>query len=99
MYQHAQANLPAEIVSPVVAYLAHESCPVTAECIDSVGGKVQRTYLATTPGFTDSKLTIESVAEHWKEVMAGTSDQLLGHGLMDPVKDWSLKPYRPTVKA
>jgi NAD(P)-dependent dehydrogenase (short-subunit alcohol dehydrogenase family) len=94
MYQYAQTNLQPEIVSPVVAYLAHESCPVTAECIDSVGGKVQRTYLATTPGFTDREQTIETVAERWNEVMAGASDQLLGHALMDPVKDWSLKPYR-----
>ena len=38
MYQYAQKNLPAELVSPVIAYLAHQDCPVTGECIEAVGG-------------------------------------------------------------
>jgi NAD(P)-dependent dehydrogenase (short-subunit alcohol dehydrogenase family) len=33
MYRHARENLPAELVSPVVAFLAHEQCPGTGECI------------------------------------------------------------------
>ena len=36
MYRHASENLPPELVSPVVAFLAHEKCPVTGECIDAV---------------------------------------------------------------
>jgi NAD(P)-dependent dehydrogenase (short-subunit alcohol dehydrogenase family) len=95
MYQHAKANLPPEVVSPVVAYLAHESCPVTGECIDSVGGEVRRVYVGHTAGFTDRNLTIETVAERWDEVMAGAPE----YGVFPPAEhdpaQWALKPYRP----
>src|ERR1700741_1198326 len=67
MYQYARQNLPAEIVSPVVAYLAHEDCPVSGECIDSVGGEVRRVYLAQTDGFADRELTIDMVAQPWDD--------------------------------
>jgi NAD(P)-dependent dehydrogenase (short-subunit alcohol dehydrogenase family) len=87
-----------ELVAPVVGFLAHESCPVTAECIDSVGGMVYRTYLATTKGFKDPNLTIESVARHWNDVMAGAAENLVPAGAMDPQKDWGLKPYKPAAE-
>jgi NAD(P)-dependent dehydrogenase (short-subunit alcohol dehydrogenase family) len=98
MYKYAQANLPPDIVSPVIGYLAHESCPVTAECIDSVGGMVYRTYLAATKGFKDPALTIESVAKHWSDVMGGPVEGLVVAGAMDPQKDWGLKPYKPAAE-
>ena len=56
MYRHASENLPPELVSPVVAFLAHEECPVTGECIEAVGGEVRRIYMAQTAGFTDRRL-------------------------------------------
>jgi NAD(P)-dependent dehydrogenase (short-subunit alcohol dehydrogenase family) len=94
MYQHAQQNLPPELVSPVVAFLAHEKCPVSGECIDSVGGQVQRTYLAQTAGFTDPQLTIETVARRWQEVVAGSAPSLIPAGAFDPTQ-WDIKQYRP----
>ena len=94
MYQHAQQNLPPELVSPVVAFLAHEKCPVSGECIDSVGGQVQRTYLAQTAGFTDPQLTIETVARRWQEVVAGSAPSLIPAGAFDPTQ-WDIKRYRP----
>ena len=94
MYQYAQQNLPAELVSPVVAYLAHSDCPVSGECIDSVGGEVRRVYLAQTPGFADRELSIEAVALRWNEVMAQASEQLIGCATVD-TSDWDIKPYRP----
>jgi NAD(P)-dependent dehydrogenase (short-subunit alcohol dehydrogenase family) len=69
---HARIHLPPEIVSPTVAFLAHESCPVTGECIESIGGHVARFYLARTPGFDDPAMTIETLAERWQDIMAGT---------------------------
>src|SRR5262249_53314543 len=42
-------HLPAELVAPVVAYLSHESCPVTGECIEAMGGAIRRMYIAMTP--------------------------------------------------
>jgi NAD(P)-dependent dehydrogenase (short-subunit alcohol dehydrogenase family) len=94
MYQYAQANLPAELVSPVVAYLAHEACPVSGECVESVGGEVRRVYLAQTPGFADRELTIETLARRWDEVTAGTADSVIGCAGFDTAQ-WDIKPYRP----
>jgi NAD(P)-dependent dehydrogenase (short-subunit alcohol dehydrogenase family) len=94
LYQHAQQHLPPELVSPVVAFLAHENCPVTGECIDAVGGEVHRTYIAQTPGFTDPRLTVESLALHWDQVMAGSAQSLIPAGAFDPTQ-WDIKQYRP----
>jgi NAD(P)-dependent dehydrogenase (short-subunit alcohol dehydrogenase family) len=94
MYQHAQQNLPPELVSPVAAFLAHENCPASGECIDSVGGQVQRTYLAQTAGFTDRQLTIDTVARRWQEVMAGSAASLIPAGAFDPTQ-WDIRQYRP----
>jgi NAD(P)-dependent dehydrogenase (short-subunit alcohol dehydrogenase family) len=92
MYQHAQRSLPAELVSPAVAYLAHESCPVTGECFDVMGGEVRRTYLAQTEGFADPELTVETVARRWDEVMGAPRDAVVGLGAVD-TEQWHIKPY------
>ena len=55
MYRHAMENLPAELVSPVVAFLAHESCPVSGECIEAVGGEVRRILHRPDPGLLRSR--------------------------------------------
>ena len=93
MYRHASENLPPELVSPVVAFLAHETCPVTGECIEAVGGEVRRIYVAQTAGFTDRNLTPEAVAARWDEVVAGSAESLIAHGAFDPTQ-WDIKPYR-----
>ena len=92
LLQHARANLPPELSSPAVAYLAHEDCPVNGECIDSVGGEVYRSYMARTAGFTDRDHTIETLAARWDEVMAGASGSIIGLASFD-TSDWQLKPY------
>jgi NAD(P)-dependent dehydrogenase (short-subunit alcohol dehydrogenase family) len=92
MLQHAKANLPPELSSPAVAYLAHESCPVTGECIESVGGEVFRHYMARTPGFTDPSHTIETLAGHWHDVMQGAADGIIGLAGHD-TSEWKVRPY------
>jgi NAD(P)-dependent dehydrogenase (short-subunit alcohol dehydrogenase family) len=94
MYRHASQNLPAELVSPVVAFLAHESCPVSGECIEAVGGEVRRILLAQTPGFSDRALDPETLARRWGEVMAGAPPSVIDPGALDPTQ-WDVKPYRP----
>jgi NAD(P)-dependent dehydrogenase (short-subunit alcohol dehydrogenase family) len=93
-YQHSKDNLPADLVAPVVAFLAHEHCPVTGESVEAMGGEIHRLYLARTPGFTDCHLTIESLAGRWDEAMSGVSDGFIGHEAFDP-SDWAIKPYEP----
>jgi NAD(P)-dependent dehydrogenase (short-subunit alcohol dehydrogenase family) len=94
MYQYASQNLPAELVSPVVAYLAHESCPVSGECFEAVGGEVRRVVLAQTRGFADRDLSIETVARRFDEIMAESPDQVIGLATFDTA-EWDFKPYRP----
>jgi NAD(P)-dependent dehydrogenase (short-subunit alcohol dehydrogenase family) len=93
MVDYARTHLSAELASPVVAFLAHEGCPVTGECIEAVGGEVRRTYLAQTPGFTDRSLTLETLASRWDEVMAGADSSLVPIAAMD-TSQWGFRPYR-----
>ncbi|HMC68160.1 MAG TPA: SDR family NAD(P)-dependent oxidoreductase, partial [Mycobacteriales bacterium] len=51
-------------VAPVVAWLAHESCPANGECFSVGAGHVARVSIVATDGFIDRDITIESVAEH-----------------------------------
>jgi NAD(P)-dependent dehydrogenase (short-subunit alcohol dehydrogenase family) len=53
-----------EMVAPVVAYLAHESCAITGELLSSIGGRVSRAYVAETPGVYRDSWTVETVAEN-----------------------------------
>jgi NAD(P)-dependent dehydrogenase (short-subunit alcohol dehydrogenase family) len=92
-YQFSKANLRPELVAPAVAFLSHESCPVSGECIECLGGEVHRVYLAKTAGFTDKALTLETLASRWDEVMAGADPSRILHDDFD-VRAWDLKPYR-----
>jgi len=53
-----------ELVAPVVAWLAHESCSVTGEMLISVAGRVARAFVAETEGVYRPSWTIDDVAEH-----------------------------------
>jgi NAD(P)-dependent dehydrogenase (short-subunit alcohol dehydrogenase family) len=88
----ARRNLPPELSSPAVAFLAHEACPVTGECLDSVGGAVQRCYIARTAGFADRDHTIETIAERWTEVMNHDGASTVGLATMD-TSGWGFRKY------
>jgi NAD(P)-dependent dehydrogenase (short-subunit alcohol dehydrogenase family) len=89
-------SLPAELVSPVVAYLAHDDCPVSGECIEAAGGSVRRMYLAATSGFTDPDLTTDIVAERWDEAVAGASPAIIGYGANEIGA--GARPYDPASR-
>jgi NAD(P)-dependent dehydrogenase (short-subunit alcohol dehydrogenase family) len=93
---HGREHMPPEIVSPAVAFLAHENCPFTGECIESMGGHISRMYLARTEGFTDSGMTVETCAERWQEIMAGADKGIFRYDDADP-RDWHIKPYVPVA--
>lgn len=87
-------TMPPEIVSPAVAFLAHESVPFTGECIESMGGHLSRFYIARTPGFDDPDMTIETLASRWQDIFAGAAEGISIHNEADP-RQWSPKPYKP----
>ncbi|MEQ8436605.1 MAG: SDR family NAD(P)-dependent oxidoreductase [Ilumatobacter fluminis] len=54
-------RLDPSFVSPVVAMLAHESCPLNGELLLAAGGRVARVHSAQTRGWFDEAPTPESV--------------------------------------
>ena len=93
LLQYAKANVPAGLSSPAVAFLAHESCPVSGECVDSVGGDLWRTFIARTRGFSDRDHGIETIAERWDAVMDETGASTIGIGGAD-TSTWKFRPYQ-----
>jgi NAD(P)-dependent dehydrogenase (short-subunit alcohol dehydrogenase family) len=61
-------KLGPEYITPVVAYLAHEDCPVSGEVYSCGGGRVARVFIGVTPGHTDTGLTVEGVRDHFEEI-------------------------------
>jgi NAD(P)-dependent dehydrogenase (short-subunit alcohol dehydrogenase family) len=62
--------MPSEAVAPMVAFLAHESCPVTGEIYAAGGGRFARVFIASTEGYVheDGVATIEDVAANWDTI-------------------------------
>jgi NAD(P)-dependent dehydrogenase (short-subunit alcohol dehydrogenase family) len=57
-----------EKVSPVVAFLAHEDCPVSGEIYSVAGGRVARVFIAETRGFYKDGLTMEDVRDNFDTI-------------------------------
>jgi NAD(P)-dependent dehydrogenase (short-subunit alcohol dehydrogenase family) len=62
------AKLSPSLVSPIVTYLAHESCDATGRLFSVGGGRVAEVFIAEVPGFYKEDLTPEDVAENWAAV-------------------------------
>ena len=61
-------KLAPELVTPIVTYLAHESCEVSGEVYSVGGGRVARVFIGVTPGFVKHDLTAEDVAENLEKI-------------------------------
>jgi NAD(P)-dependent dehydrogenase (short-subunit alcohol dehydrogenase family) len=59
-----------ELVAPLVAYLAHEDCPVNGEIYAAGAGRFARIFIASASGYvqTGPEVTMEDVAEHWEAI-------------------------------
>ena len=59
-----------ELVAPVVAFLAHESCPVSGEIYAAGAGRFARIFVAATEGYVHDtpEPTVEDVARHWAAI-------------------------------
>jgi len=89
---HSKQSLQPELCAPAVLYLAHESCPVTGECIDSVGGDLQRCYITRTRGISDRDHTVETVAARLDEIMDEAGAETVGLAAMD-TSEWGIRAY------
>jgi NAD(P)-dependent dehydrogenase (short-subunit alcohol dehydrogenase family) len=55
-------RLDVDLVSPVAAWLCHETCQVSGEVLSAAGGRVARFFMGLTEGFDRESLTVEDVA-------------------------------------
>jgi NAD(P)-dependent dehydrogenase (short-subunit alcohol dehydrogenase family) len=61
-------KLAPELVTPVVAWLCSEDCPVSGEVYSVAGGRVARMFIGVTQGYFKADLTLEDVRDHWDEI-------------------------------
>ena len=77
-------KLDPKLVSPIVAWLVHEDCPVTGEIYSAAGGRIARFFIGLTEGYYNAELTLEDVRDHFAEIRneegyivpAGPGDEL-----------------------
>ncbi len=93
---------PAELVSPMFAYLAHEACEVTGGLFDSSAGTVNARLFGMTPGFTSRELTIEDVRDHLDEILDPATVEIVTDprdagqtGINEVAKILVARPYEP----
>jgi NAD(P)-dependent dehydrogenase (short-subunit alcohol dehydrogenase family) len=61
-------KLQPELISPIVAFLAHEDCPVSGEVYSVGGGRVARVFIGETPGYFNTNLTMEDVRNNFDQI-------------------------------
>ena len=64
----AYPPMGADLVAPVVGWLAHESCSVTGEMFIALAGRVARAVIAESPGVCRPSWTVEDVGEYLEEI-------------------------------
>jgi NAD(P)-dependent dehydrogenase (short-subunit alcohol dehydrogenase family) len=62
------AHMSPELVAPMVAFLAHEDCPVTGEIYAAGAGRFARIFIASAEGYVSATPTVEDVAENWTAI-------------------------------
>ena len=56
------------LVSPIVAYLAHEDCPVSGQLFSVGGGRVAHVFIGETQGYFKEGLGLEDVRDNWATI-------------------------------
>jgi NAD(P)-dependent dehydrogenase (short-subunit alcohol dehydrogenase family) len=64
------AQMSPDLVAPMVAFLAHEDCPVSGEIFAAGAGRFSRIFIASTAGYVHPTPypTVEDVAENWATI-------------------------------
>jgi NAD(P)-dependent dehydrogenase (short-subunit alcohol dehydrogenase family) len=73
------------LVAPMVAFLAHEDCPVSGEIYAAGAGRFARIFIAQSEGYVQSTpATIEDIAQHWEAINDET-----GYSIPADLMSWS----------
>jgi NAD(P)-dependent dehydrogenase (short-subunit alcohol dehydrogenase family) len=97
-----EAHFPTSLVSPVVAYLAHEGCELSGANLEAGAGNVGLRVFGQTAGYTDTDLSVEKVRDNLSTITDQRTATMIpdpgempagptGAALMGAV----LKPYQP----
>lgn len=70
-------SMKPELTSPVVAYLAHESCPLNGEVLVVGAGQVMQMAVIETKGYSNPDLTAEDVAANIGTILDRTDADLM----------------------
>ena len=75
-----------ELVAPLVAYLAHQDCPVSGEIYAAGAGRFARIFIATGAGYVHpgTEVTMEDLADHWAAI-----NEDAGYSVPADLRDWS----------
>jgi NAD(P)-dependent dehydrogenase (short-subunit alcohol dehydrogenase family) len=65
-----ERRLKPELVSPVVAYLAHEQCDSNGEIFSVAAGRVARIFIGEGRGIYSPNLTMEVVRDSWQKILS-----------------------------
>lgn len=79
-----------ELVAPVAAWLAHESCTVSGEMLVAMAGRVARAFMAETPGVFHANWTVEQVAAE-AQAIRDTTGRSGGPVIFPPVPDGQME--------
>lgn len=74
-----------ELVAPLVAWLAHESCSTTGEIFSAGGGRVARVFIAEAHGWVDQHITAERLQEHWDEICSTQREFSVPRSMSDEI--------------
>jgi NAD(P)-dependent dehydrogenase (short-subunit alcohol dehydrogenase family) len=97
-----EAHFPTSLVSPAVAYLAHEDCELSGASLEAAAGNVGLRVFGQTAGYTDTDLTVEKVRDNLATIVdKSTATMIPDPGESPPGPTGAvqlgavLKPYQP----
>ena len=98
--EHArQRGVVPEVVAPVAAWLAHETCSLAGKILHTESGAVKEVFFSTTNGTPpDSALTIEGVAEKIGAITDRTEAVHVGDPDGTETALFNPKPYREHLR-
>jgi len=62
-----------EQVSPIVAYLAHDDCPVTGEIFSAGAGRTAKIFVGATQGYFNIDVTVENIRDNFAKICDETN--------------------------
>jgi NAD(P)-dependent dehydrogenase (short-subunit alcohol dehydrogenase family) len=97
-----ETHFPTRLVSPAVAYLAHESCELSGANLEAGAGNVGIRVFGQTAGYTDTDLTVEKVRDNLSTIIDKHTATMIPDPGEIPVGPTGaaqigvvLKPYQP----